>query len=299
MGDDGAAGPSGFRKSVIALRNLFSNRMRRKCVGFEAKGRPVTIGHGEALAYAAACNDANPALFEKGGGLVMPLYASRLVKEVLEDVILHPRLGMNVIRMVHAEQEMRFNRALRVGMTLTPQARIDKIREVSTGEILDVEIVLSDEEGPVVEGLSSMFVRGRGAKKKKKSDAPKGSGAEPPEFKEIGRFSISLDQPARYAAASGDYNPIHTSPFVAKLAGFGRPIAHGLCVLAVTTGKLTANYVQGDYSRLSLVAVRFAHPVYPGQELVLKVREDSLLNHFRLENDRGRPVLTEGRIAFR
>jgi acyl dehydratase len=32
----------------------------------------------------------------------------------------------------------------------------------------------------------------------------------------------------RYAAVSGDHNPIHTSRLAARLLGFPRPIAHGM-----------------------------------------------------------------------
>jgi acyl dehydratase len=36
----------------------------------------------------------------------------------------------------------------------------------------------------------------------------------------------------RYAAASGDRNPIHLHPLTARLFGFPRPIAHGMWTVA-------------------------------------------------------------------
>jgi acyl dehydratase len=300
MDKDGYPGTGSFRKAAVALKNIFSNRLQRRVLGFDVRGKVCEIPHGSSVAYAAACNDSTPAYFDKQGGLVPPLFAARMVKEVLEEVILHPGLGMNVLRMVHAEQSLKFHRPLRVGMRVTPRAVIDKIREVSTGEILDVEVSLSDEEGVVVEGLASMFMRVGGRGRRKRAEGERKSGGDDrPAMTEVARFSVGVDQPERYAAASGDYNPLHTSPFVARLAGFKGPIAHGLCVLAMTTGKLTEHLAEGDPSRLARVAVRFAHPVYPGQPLVVKVRQDALLTHFLVENDKGRPVLTEGQVVFK
>ncbi len=43
-----------------------------------------------------------------------------------------------------------------------------------------------------------------------------------------GRFEAPADIGRRYAAASGDYNPIHLWPLTARLLGFRRAIAHGL-----------------------------------------------------------------------
>lgn len=43
-----------------------------------------------------------------------------------------------------------------------------------------------------------------------------------------GGFEVTADTGRRYAAVSGDYNPIHLWPLTARLLGFRRAIAHGL-----------------------------------------------------------------------
>ncbi|MGH3648194.1 MAG: MaoC family dehydratase [Micromonosporaceae bacterium] len=53
---------------------------------------------------------------------------------------------------------------------------------------------------------------------------------EPPTPTAIWRLPDDLGR--RYAAVSGDHNPIHLHPLSAKLAGFSRPIAHGMWTLA-------------------------------------------------------------------
>ena len=115
----------------------------------------------------------------------------------------------------------------------------------------------------------------------------------------IASYSIAPDQPRRYAAASGDYNLIHTTPWFAKLSGFKGCIAHGLCVMARTTAELVNRYGQGDPTSLASISVRFAKPAYPGQELTLKTQQEGNTVHFALENSKGKLVLSMGEATFR
>lgn len=72
------------------------------------------------------------------------------------------------------------------------------------------------------------------------------------------------DQAALYRL-SGDYNPLHIDPNLAKAVRFPRPILHGLCTLGVSAKALLDKF--GPYSELK---VRFTNVVFPGEKL--KVR---------------------------
>src|SRR5262245_65762765 len=48
--------------------------------------------------------------------------------------------------------------------------------------------------------------------------------------------TITESDIAQYAGLSGDFNPIHIDHEFAKTTPFGRPIAHGLLVLAISSG---------------------------------------------------------------
>ncbi|WP_420130925.1 MaoC/PaaZ C-terminal domain-containing protein [Rhodopseudomonas sp.] len=70
---------------------------------------------------------------------------------------------------------------------------------------------------------------------------------------------------------SGDYNPLHADPEVARKAGFDKPILHGLCTFGVVCRALVELCCDGDPTRLVKMQVRFSSPVYPGETIVTEV----------------------------
>jgi len=287
-----------WNKIVRIGRNAFSSSLNPKVAGFRVEGPEFPIRQADALAYALATEDPNPAFFRKEGAVVPPLFASRILKDVLEQAILHPKLGMNVLRMVHAEQALQFLSPLQIGWNVTPVAVVTGIREVSSGQLCDVAVDIFHKGDRVVAGSASLFVRGKKKPSDKKGKDKKEEAPEPDQA--LATFSVAPGQPRRYAQASQDYNPIHTKPLVARLAGFKAPIAHGLCVMAMATSKLIDKLGDNDPARLDRVAVRFSTPAWPGEELTLKVREQAPGRHeFILVKANGKPVLTRGEVAFR
>jgi acyl dehydratase len=66
---------------------------------------------------------------------------------------------------------------------------------------------------------------------------------------------------------SGDYNPLHIDPEVAKAGGFSRPILHGLSTKGMAGYALLRQLCGMDPARLGSMAVRFTSPVLPGDTL--------------------------------
>lgn len=66
---------------------------------------------------------------------------------------------------------------------------------------------------------------------------------------------------------SGDNNPLHADPEVAREAGFDRPILHGLSTLGVASWSITAALADGDPTALKHLQLRFSSPVYPGETI--------------------------------
>ena len=80
----------------------------------------------------------------------------------------------------------------------------------------------------------------------------------------ISRGPISRSQIARFAAATGDFNPIHTDEAFAQKVGFPSVIAHGPLTLAFLTQALGRNF---GPERVRGVTAQFRAPILPGDTL--------------------------------
>src|SRR5262249_59399019 len=85
-----------------------------------------------------------------------------------------------------------------------------------------------------------------------------------------------VDLPTRPEAAliyrlSGDDNPLHCDPDIAKAAGFPQPILHGLNFYGVAAHAVVRAACDYDPVRLKSFAARFSAPVYPGETIRTEV----------------------------
>ena len=93
--------------------------------------------------------------------------------------------------------------------------------------------------------------------------------AVPPEIPSMARL-VSQEVIDRYAAASGDFNPIHVDPEFARQTPFGGTIAHGMLVLAYVSGALTSAFGRRWWEGGRL-KVRFQGPVRSGDTISVQV----------------------------
>ncbi len=82
--------------------------------------------------------------------------------------------------------------------------------------------------------------------------------------KQVTRVAI-----ARYAAASGDYNPLHLDEEHARRTGLPSVIAHGLLSFGYA-GQLLTDWCGGDPARVRRMRLRFLKPVFPNDELIAR-----------------------------
>ena len=67
-----------------------------------------------------------------------------------------------------------------------------------------------------------------------------------------------------YAAASGDFNPIHIDQSFASKSHFGKTIAHGMLIAAMVSNLMSQNF-SGLWSESGKLKVRFRAPVFAGE----------------------------------
>ena len=102
-------------------------------------------------------------------------------------------------------------------------------------------------------------------------------------------------RPVYYAAASGDFNPIHIDPRVGRAAGFQGVILQGMCTYAWAAEACVA-YL-GDPARLRRLRVRFARPVQAGDVLTIfgrckAIEGDRLRLELAVSNQAGEDILS-------
>ncbi|MFP3998985.1 MAG: SDR family NAD(P)-dependent oxidoreductase, partial [Desulfobacterales bacterium] len=80
----------------------------------------------------------------------------------------------------------------------------------------------------------------------------------------------SLQQPLIYRL-SGDFFKLHVDPEFAKLAGFKKPIMHGLCTHGFACRALISKLIPGQPERVHRFDCRFSKALYPGDPIKTQI----------------------------
>jgi hypothetical protein len=152
---------------------------------------------------------------------------------------------------VHLRNAIIQHRPIAPAETLDVSATATNLRAHAKGKVFDLVTTISSAGGAVWESTSTYLRVGKGDADAASEGAPlevvEGSGVE---------WRLAGNLGRRYAAVSGDHNPIHLYPLTAKAFGFPRQIAHGMwskarCVAAI------ANRLPDEVS----VEVEFKKPI--------------------------------------
>jgi acyl dehydratase len=80
---------------------------------------------------------------------------------------------------------------------------------------------------------------------------------------------------------SGDPNPLHADPAVARAAGFPRPILHGLATFGIACHGILKCLCDHDPGRLRSLSGRYSAPVFPGETIRTELWRDGPIVSFR------------------
>jgi len=125
---------------------------------------------------------------------------------------------------VHLANSITAYRAISAAERLRVSARPQHLRDHAKGHVFDLVTEVHSAGELVWEETSTFLRRGRPS-----SDGPADAGMHLEEVPPSGiEWNLSGDLGRRYAAVSGDRNPIHLYGLTAKAFGFPRQIAHGM-----------------------------------------------------------------------
>jgi acyl dehydratase len=251
--------------------------LNKEFIGREYPPLNATVTLEALQKYARAYNDDNSRYFDAsalGGIVAPPMFGVAVTWMSVVGAVGDPELGADLLRLLHAEQDMEFLAPLRPGDEITTVAKVASIEARPGGDAMALELSSHNKAGaPVLRMLFGIFIRTarRDRSAAGRTERPVSPSGDPILTVEQ---TIDLDQTFRYAEASGDRNPIHVDETVAKMAGLPSIVVHGLCTMAFSSRVMIDGLCSGNPERLKRLRVQFSRPVFPGQSIVTKVWSD-------------------------
>jgi acyl dehydratase len=248
--------------------------LNKEFVGREYPPSSATVTLEALRNYARACNDDNPRYFDRdapGGIVAPPMFGVAITWMSVVGAVGDPELGADLLRLLHAEQDMEFIAPLRPGDEITTVARVASIEARPGGEAMTLELNARNRaDAPVLRTLFGILIRA--ARRDRAAAGRAERPVSPPGAPMLSvEQTIDRDQTFRYAEASGDRNPIHVDENVAKMAGLPGIVVHGLCTMAFASKVMIDGLCGGDPVRLKRLRVQFSRPVFPGQSITTRV----------------------------
>ncbi len=216
-------------------------------------------------------------------------YLYLLAQRAQLGLMLAPTFPHAVAGMVHVANRLSWSHRGVEGldMTLPFDIEVRAVPEPSSpsgAQFLSFEVGMT-QAGREVAVCSSRYLARRGhrsADEKRTHTPPERIGAR------IDNYGLEADAGRRYAALSGDINPIHLWPWSARLLGFKRPIIHGMH----TVGKMAAALETTQRQPLRSLAVKFLKPAALPSEVALCAQGT------RVQAWCGPVLIVEGQVGF-
>jgi acyl dehydratase len=207
--------------------------------------------------------------------------------------------AFNPAMLVHGEQSISLAREIPVAGEVESITEIVGIYDKGSGALVVVESTstLVDDGEPLFTTRSGLFIRGEGGWGGDRGPSSSFAVPERAPDHEV-TYPTRIDQALTYRL-SGDRNPLHSDPTFAALAGFPRPILHGLCTYGFTGRALLHTLCGGDPAAFRSMSGRFTSPVFPGEALTVRMwREGEGGALFQTAGPDGRVVLDAGSVGF-
>ena len=198
---------------------------------------------------------------------------------------------VNPVMILHGEQAFRVHKAVPVKGSLTTSGKVTGVYDKGKGALVTLETETKEENGDLLfTNVFGVFVRGAGGFGGERGPEAGNVPPERPPDKTVEMTTLPIQ--AMIYRLSGDRNPLHIDPAFAKMAGYDRPILHGLCSFGHVGRAVLAEYCGNDPSRFAGLSVRFSGVVYPGDTITTDMWDEG----------KGRIVLQartqEGRVVI-
>jgi len=250
----------------------------------------VRAGAEQVAAYSRACGfalrDALP-----------PTYPHVLAFPLHMAVMAEGSFPFGAVGLVHVENTITQQRPIGIGEELEIKVKPTKLKPHPKGRTFSLQTKVKAGNRIVWESTSTMLRRGSGgdaaSAESHRHEHPAGSQLDGPGEEALANAEWRLggDLGRRYAAVSGDRNPIHMHAWTAKPLGFPRAIAHGMWTKARCLAAIESRLPDAFE-----VGVRFRKPILlPGKVEFASATEGDQIRFAVRDAKRGTPHL-DGRM---
>ncbi|MCX5378606.1 MaoC/PaaZ C-terminal domain-containing protein [Streptomyces sp. NBC_00091] len=204
-----------------------------------------------------------------------------------------PGIEVNLAAVLHGGHSIELHRPIPVKGRATSTSKVAAVYDKGKAAVIVLRSEVADADGPLWTSDAQIFVRGEGGFGGERGPSVRAElpQREPDRTEER---TIREEQALLYRL-SGDWNPLHADPEFAKLAGFDKPILHGLCSYGMTLKAVVDTVLGGDVSRVRAYRTRFAGIVFPGETLRIRMWQETgrvLVSVTAVERDDA-PVLAD------
>ncbi|MEV7191420.1 MaoC/PaaZ C-terminal domain-containing protein [Streptomyces sp. NPDC093510] len=180
-----------------------------------------------------------------------------------------PGIEIDLTAVLHGGQSITLHRPIPVRGEAVTTSRVAAVYDKGKAAILVLRSEVADSDGPLWTSDAQIFVRGEGGFGGDRGPSTRVPAPEGDPDLEVER-PVREDQALLYRL-SGDWNPLHADPEFAALAGFDKPILHGLCTYGMTLKAVVDTQLGGDVTRVRGYSTRFAGVVFPGETLRIRM----------------------------
>ncbi|KMK65078.1 MaoC/PaaZ C-terminal domain-containing protein [Puniceibacterium sp. IMCC21224] len=212
-----------------------------------------------------------------------------------------PETGIDYTKVVHGEQAMQIRTPLPVSGEIIAQTHIDEVVDKGEGKgaLVTARREIRDAETNVHYATVRMTIFCRGAG----GFGGAGAGtrqrkAQPTDLPETSTTLATRPEQALIYRLSGDYNMLHADPETARMAGFDRPILHGLATFGIAGRALMDRFCCADGARVRGLEGRFSAPVYPGEAITIDMWPQGAGQAAFRARVEDREVLSNGQFDF-
>ncbi|XP_051123802.1 enoyl-CoA hydratase 2, peroxisomal [Andrographis paniculata] len=234
---------------------------------------------------------------------VLPTFATLLCSGLMSMIAETPGLEFDPRLLLHGQQYIEIYKPLPSSGRVINNISVAGLHDKGKAAVLEIEFLSSEEHSGALLCMNRTSIYLRGAGGFSKPSEPYSYAKYPSDQQPA--YKVPKSQPyavyeectqpsqALLYRLSGDYNPLHADPMIAEVAGFSRPILHGLCTLGFAVRAIIKRICRGDEEMIKNISGKFLLHVYPGETLITEMWLEGLrvIYHVKVK-ERNKAVLS-------